>query len=682
MRLEFTPNVSATPLVENELSEELSVSPAFQALLKKGIAAAQNGDRVQARTLLITASEIAPQSEDAWMWLASISENPEELLTFLDNVLDINPGNDRAVEWRAATVSLLAKTFVNRGIDAHKDGAADLAQASLDQALDYDPDCELAWFWKASIADSEDNRVEFLNRVLTINPENQDAQNVLASITKARVQSAMDDAKAAAIAGNNTEAVEILDNALQSDPRNAEAWILRSHLSASLLEKMQSLEKALEIDPENVAARSSFDFLTATVDSAKPVETNVNAAPEPTDLHSGDENLDITEVSPEVGRAADETEEHVDQVNEIEPVPKPEESLSPADEVVNTDKTTFVEAPTEAETFDHPAEVSADAVEPDETEPVDSFDESHETDAAETGNEELANDHEPVEVAVDEPSDEPLDEQPTPEAQAEMSLTELQAASTGTEMACPYCSADNEPQAFECGGCHATLKISDIEALLGNTRADRDAIQKAVTRMEAEWNEREFNERELTALGVGYFNLQNYDPGFKYLQEASMLDPNNVILSGQIHAIAIRLEELRRQDEVHGSRPMGKTILVVDDSPTVRKLISGKLVKAGHNVVCAVDGIDGLAKIEDAIPDLVLLDIAMPRMDGYQVCKQIRSNPASKDIPVVMISGKDGFFDKVRGRMAGTSDYITKPFGPETLMKTLETYLSADSSSE
>lgn len=82
-----------------------------------------------------------------------------------------------------------------------------------------------------------------------------------------------------------------------------------------------------------------------------------------------------------------------------------------------------------------------------------------------------------------------------------------------------------------------------------------------------------------------------------------------------------------------------------------------------------------MATIETIVPDLVLLDIAMPRMDGYQVCKLIRSNEAVKDVPVVMISGKDGFFDKVRGRMAGTTGYITKPFGPETLMKALETYL-------
>jgi twitching motility two-component system response regulator PilG len=113
----------------------------------------------------------------------------------------------------------------------------------------------------------------------------------------------------------------------------------------------------------------------------------------------------------------------------------------------------------------------------------------------------------------------------------------------------------------------------------------------------------------------------------------------------------------------------------VDDSPTVRKLISSKLEKCGHEVICAVDGMDALEKIEESIPDLILLDITMPRMDGYQVCKQIRSNEATQNIPIVMISGNDGFFDKVRGKMAGTTNYITKPFGPETLMKTVNEYI-------
>jgi twitching motility two-component system response regulator PilG len=244
--------------------------------------------------------------------------------------------------------------------------------------------------------------------------------------------------------------------------------------------------------------------------------------------------------------------------------------------------------------------------------------------------------------------------------------------------ACPFCTAENEANTFECRSCRAVLTLSDIEAILSNRNADRETIQQAVTNMEAEWNLRDFDGRELTMLGIGYVNLRSFDEGLKYLNEALLLEPNNVILSGQINTLAIRLEEMRRQNEAHGAMVKGKNILVVDDSATVRKLTSSKLEKAGHNVTCAVDGVEALAMIAENMPDMIFLDISMPRMDGYEVCKQVRSNPATKHLPVVMISGKDGFFDKVRGRMAGTTDYITKPFGPDALMKALETYLVAD----
>jgi twitching motility two-component system response regulator PilG len=245
-------------------------------------------------------------------------------------------------------------------------------------------------------------------------------------------------------------------------------------------------------------------------------------------------------------------------------------------------------------------------------------------------------------------------------------------------VSCVFCSSPNDPQAIECSGCNSTLTLTDLDKLLAGTNANKDLVQQSVTAMEAEWNSREFTSGEFIALSLGHFNLGNPQGGFRYLQEASRLNPNDVILSGQVNTVAIRLAEMQRQSEVHQSMPKGKTILVVDDSPTVRKLISGKLEKSGHNVVCAVDGVDALAKLEEGMPDLVLLDITMPRMDGYEVCKQIRSTPEGKHLPVVMISGKDGFFDKVRGRMAGTSGYVTKPFGPETLMKALETYLLPD----
>jgi twitching motility two-component system response regulator PilG len=247
---------------------------------------------------------------------------------------------------------------------------------------------------------------------------------------------------------------------------------------------------------------------------------------------------------------------------------------------------------------------------------------------------------------------------------------------------CPFCRAGYDAQAIVCQRCKAVLTMSDLEMLISNLGADKLLLRDAVERLEAERSSRELSEAELTTLGIGHLNLQNLQYGFNYLLLASELNPNNVVLSGHVNALRIRLEEIKRRDEVHETMTKGKTILVVDDSPTVRKLIAGKLEKSGHDVICATDGVEAIERLREVVPDLVLLDITMPRMDGYQVCKMIRSNSTTQNVPVVMISGKDGFFDKVRGRMAGTTGYITKPFGPDTLMKAVETFLAGGVLSE
>ncbi|MBS1830070.1 MAG: response regulator [Acidobacteria bacterium] len=119
-----------------------------------------------------------------------------------------------------------------------------------------------------------------------------------------------------------------------------------------------------------------------------------------------------------------------------------------------------------------------------------------------------------------------------------------------------------------------------------------------------------------------------------------------------------------------------KVILVVDDSLTIRKALSSILEKNDYRVVTAEDGSHALKKLNEAVPDLVLLDITMPWMDGYEVCRNIKQKALTRKVPVVMLSGKDGLFDKVRGKLAGCNDYVTKPFDPENLLKTLKKYLS------
>ena len=120
--------------------------------------------------------------------------------------------------------------------------------------------------------------------------------------------------------------------------------------------------------------------------------------------------------------------------------------------------------------------------------------------------------------------------------------------------------------------------------------------------------------------------------------------------------------------------PSGIKVMVIDDSKTIRKSAEIFLVQSGYQVVLAEDGFDALAKIADHHPDVIFCDILMPRLDGYQTCAIIKRNPRFAHVPVIMLSSKDGLFDKARGRMVGSEDYLTKPFTKEQLLKAVEAF--------
>jgi twitching motility two-component system response regulator PilG len=123
-------------------------------------------------------------------------------------------------------------------------------------------------------------------------------------------------------------------------------------------------------------------------------------------------------------------------------------------------------------------------------------------------------------------------------------------------------------------------------------------------------------------------------------------------------------------------------VLVIDDSNTIRRSAEIFLRQGGHEVVLAEDGFDALAKVNDHTPDLIFCDILMPRLDGYQTCAIIKRNPRFTAVPVIMLSSKDGVFDKARGRMVGSEDYLTKPFTKEQLLRAVAQYHPARLSTE
>lgn len=120
-------------------------------------------------------------------------------------------------------------------------------------------------------------------------------------------------------------------------------------------------------------------------------------------------------------------------------------------------------------------------------------------------------------------------------------------------------------------------------------------------------------------------------------------------------------------------------VMVIDDSKTIRRTAETLLSKAGYEVITANDGFEALAKVVDNQPDIIFMDIMMPRLDGYQACALIKNNDAFKNTPIIMLSSKDGLFDRARGRIVGSDSYITKPFSKEELLTAVHEYAATQS---
>jgi twitching motility two-component system response regulator PilG len=143
----------------------------------------------------------------------------------------------------------------------------------------------------------------------------------------------------------------------------------------------------------------------------------------------------------------------------------------------------------------------------------------------------------------------------------------------------------------------------------------------------------------------------------------------------------VKRREMTPNTEAPAVKPAGRNleglkILVIDDSKTIRRTAETLLSKEGCTVYTAVDGFDALSKIADHRPDVIFVDIMMPRLDGYQTCSLIKHNKSYRDIPVIMLSSKDGLFDRARGRIVGSEQYLTKPFTRDELLGAIASQVS------
>jgi twitching motility two-component system response regulator PilG len=251
---------------------------------------------------------------------------------------------------------------------------------------------------------------------------------------------------------------------------------------------------------------------------------------------------------------------------------------------------------------------------------------------------------------------------------------------------CPFCWSPLNADGEQCHYCKSGLVVS--KAIDQNTQHQIKSkfLISAVTRY-TDVVARENNVKAVFYLSLANLNLNKANEALDLLNEVSRINPDNKFLSDQLNIVvnhvAARLPDYTKSEEraeqwtnsVQCSEPtvqaQKKKILVVEDSPTTRKVIVLTLKQKGYAMVEARDGLEALGKINEERPDLVLLDIILPKMDGYQILSIIKKTPELKDTPVILLTSKDGMINKVKGRLAGSTDYLTKPFETTDLIETV-----------
>ena len=252
---------------------------------------------------------------------------------------------------------------------------------------------------------------------------------------------------------------------------------------------------------------------------------------------------------------------------------------------------------------------------------------------------------------------------------------------------CPFCWVPLESDAETCPYCRCHLLIHDHFFKLDHTGSEK--IHKEAIVRYTRVLEREKNAQAHYWLGMVYLNMDNYEEALNHLDLASKLVPGERFYSEQLNVLlkhtasngsllsnespTIRNKSDSTVISLHDK--VRKKILVVEDSPTIRKVISITLSQKGFEIIEAGDGLEALSRLNEAKPDLILLDIILPKMDGYQILSIIRDNPEFKYIPVIMLTSKDGIINRVKGKVAGSSAYLTKPFDPAQLVEIIERYI-------
>jgi DNA-binding response OmpR family regulator len=257
---------------------------------------------------------------------------------------------------------------------------------------------------------------------------------------------------------------------------------------------------------------------------------------------------------------------------------------------------------------------------------------------------------------------------------------------TGTIKHCPFCWTPYIGSPETCAHCKAYFRITPAMLRSSKTRVNKEILDKAIHRY-TRIILVEKKHRVHFHLALAHINRDQWEEGLDQLYKTRKLDPENDLYRGQLNILLDHMANVELPMGDDSNQPAkekiaaatenrkDKTVLVVEDSATTRKVITVILRHEGFDVIEAKDGIEAMARFNETTPDLVLLDIVMPGMDGYQVLSTMKHNSNFKKIPVIMLTARDGMIDKVKGKMSGCNEYLTKPFTPEELTARIRKYL-------
>jgi CheY-like chemotaxis protein len=563
------------------------------------------------------------------------------------------------------------------GIAAAQARQFDRARPLLEQATAAEPSDPVAWFWLAIAAPSPGAAMKCLRRVLELEPTHEQARNGLVTLLQTVAQRL-------AAAGARVEALDLAAEATRLAPNSQSVWLSIAALTDDQKERIEALRKAVAITPDDAQLRTrlrqallargvmpSIDRAEARTCFKEAAAINPNdprvwqalAKLADTPAEAVDALRELVRVAPdqphghfalrnalaadaralaESGRTDDARarwQEIISTTNgDVEAWLGVAATTSDENEAAQAIETAHRLNPTHEQVIEAKARLERSRIDPATVEaPIDAF----------------ARFDTPADVAA--PADDPF-------SQLDSTLDAFAQLSEPAEAPGP---TPTPTFAIEAPAAAAPQPIVDLESAL-----EEAAVVETASIDQPDQNVSLDFDTVTESLEAPASSHQSPDLSL----QSPVVSPQSPAASPQSKDVAAAVPAAVESASAPAYSSSRKTVMIVDDSPTIRKILGLTLERAGYKVIAEPDGESAIERLLQVVPDLILLDIAMPKIDGYEVCKRLKQDPRTKAVPVVMLSGKGALFDKVKGHMAGATEYLTKPFETPAVLAVVATY--------